>query len=96
MRFHLGLDHLTDEEQLLHAAQQGRCIVTRNGVHFIALTHRFIAEELPHAGVLIVPESIENYEFARIARAMAWFHAHYPDGVPPYFVGYLEDLPDEI
>lgn len=92
----LGLDHLIDEEQLLYAAQQGRCIVTRNGPDFIALTRRFIEEKLPHAGVLIVPESIENYEFARIAHALAWFHAYYPDGVPPYFVGYLGDPSDEI
>jgi predicted nuclease of predicted toxin-antitoxin system len=90
----LGLDHLIDEEQLLYAAQQGRCIVTRNGPDFIALTRRFIEEELPPAGVLIVPESIETHEFARIARALAWFHVFYPDGVPPYFVGYLEDPPD--
>lgn len=89
----LGLDHLSDEEQLHHAAQQTRCIVTRNRSHFVALTRRFIEEGLPHAGVLVVPESIENYEFARIARALAWFDSLYPDGVPSYFVGYLDDPP---
>lgn len=87
----LGMDHLSDEEQLLFAAQDERCIVTRNGSDFIAITGRFLEEGLPHAGVLIIPDSIQNYEFSRIARAMAWFHAQYPDGVPPYFVGYLSD-----
>lgn len=85
------MDHLSDEEQLQFAAMHDRCIVTRNGPDFIALTHRFIEEQLPHAGVLIVPDSIENYEFARIARSMAWFHERYPGGAPPYFVGFLED-----
>ena len=88
-----AMDHLSDEEQLLHAANEARCVVTRNGPDFIARTRRFIEEGLPHAGVLIVPNSMQNYEFARIARAMAWFHAQYPAGVPPYFVGYLEDPP---
>ena len=87
----LGMDHLSDEDQLLFAAQQSRCIVTRNGPDFVALIRRFIEEGLPHAGVLILPDSIQNYEFARIARALAWFHTQYPDGVPPYFVGYLDD-----
>lgn len=91
----LRLDNLSDEEQLLFAGHDGRCIVTRNGLHFIALTQRFIEERLPHAGVLIVPNSMHNYEFARIARALAWFHARYPDGVPAYFVSYLADPPEE-
>ena len=63
------MDHLSDEDHLQFAAQHGRCMVTRNGPDFIWLTRRFIGEQLPHAGVLIVPDSIENYEFARIARA---------------------------
>jgi hypothetical protein len=41
-------------------------------MRFHRLTRRFIEEGLPHAGVLIVPNSTQNYEFARIARAVAW------------------------
>jgi hypothetical protein len=47
------------------------------------------------AGVLIVPSSMRNDAYARIARALAWYHALYPEGVPPYFVSYLSDPPDE-
>jgi hypothetical protein len=101
VRYHLdvtatpdeGLFRRVDREQLMFAGSQGRCIVTRSGPDFIALTAEFLAEGLPHAGVLIVPRSMENHEFDRIARALAWFHHLYPDGVPPYFVGYLQDPP---
>ncbi|MGE0542964.1 MAG: DUF5615 family PIN-like protein [Dehalococcoidia bacterium] len=91
----LGLDRVSDEEQLLHAGREGRCLVAKNGSDFIALTDAFEAEQLPHAGVLIVPHSMPNDAYARIARAMASYHADYPDGVPPYFVSYLYDQPDE-
>lgn len=89
----LGLDHAPDDEQLLYAGREGRCLVTRNGGDFISLTASFRSEQLPHAGVLIVPPSMPNEAFNRIARALAWYHALYPDGVPPYFVSYLQDPP---
>jgi hypothetical protein len=89
------LDGSTDEEQLLHAGRHGRCLVTKNGDDFIALTERFAIEQLPHAGVLVVPPSMPNEAYSRIARALAWFHHLYPDGVPPYFVGYLQDPPPD-
>src|SRR5215211_2921010 len=87
----LGMDGATDEEQLLYAGRTGRCMVTKNGDDFIALTDSFAVEGLPHAGVLIVPRSMPNHAYARIARALAWHHERYPDGAPPYFVSYLHD-----
>jgi len=57
----------------------------------IALTDIVRPKGLPHAGVLIVPCSMPNHAYARIARALAWHHERYPDGVPPYFVSYLHD-----
>jgi predicted nuclease of predicted toxin-antitoxin system len=90
----LGMDDLLDEEQLIFAGREGRCVVTRNGRDFVPLTLRFLGEGLPHAGVLIVPDSMENFEFARIARAVAWFNELFPDGAPAYYVGFLEDPPD--
>jgi predicted nuclease of predicted toxin-antitoxin system len=91
----LGLDHLSDEEQLLFAGREGRCLVTKNGRDFIALTAAFRAGQLPHAGVLIVPASMPNEAFDRLARALAWYHALYPEGVPPYCVAYLQDPPED-
>jgi predicted nuclease of predicted toxin-antitoxin system len=91
----LRLDHTTDEEQLRFAASQNRCLVTKNDRDFAALTDQFVRHALPHAGVLIVPNSIRSGEFMRIARALAWFNALYPEGVPPYFYGCFHDPSDD-
>ena len=90
----LGIDRATDDEQLTYAGDTGRCIVTRNAKDFEPLTRRFEREVRPHAGVLIVPSSMNGREFFRIARALAYFASLYPEGVPPYFVGYLQDPPE--
>ncbi|MGD9893316.1 MAG: DUF5615 family PIN-like protein [Dehalococcoidia bacterium] len=89
----LGLEGMTDGELLRWCGLQERCVVTKNGKDFIRLTRQFQAEGLSHAGVLVIPRSIENDEFARIARALAWFQESHPEGVPPYFVDYLRDPP---
>jgi predicted nuclease of predicted toxin-antitoxin system len=91
----VGLDHAPDDEQLLFAGREGLCIVTRDGSDFIALTDLFESQQLPHAGVLIIPRSIPNNAYFRIARALAHYHELYPDGVPPYFISYLHEPPDE-
>jgi len=88
------MEGMTDAELLRWGGVHGRCIVTKNGGDFIQLTRQFEADQIPHAGVLVIPRSIENDEFARIARASAWYHQMYPEGVPPYFVDYLRDPPD--
>ena len=90
----VGMDHGTDSEQLSFAAQQGRCIVTRNGDDFIGLTRRFLAMGPPHAGVLIIPLSIPGNDFGTIARALAHHHQLYPDNIP-YYVGYLQRASDD-
>jgi hypothetical protein len=38
---------------------------------------------------------VGNDAYARIARALAWYHSLYPEGAPPYFVSYLNDPPDD-
>ena len=67
----LGLEGMTDGELLRWCGLRGRCVVTKNGKDFIRLTHQFEDEGLPHAGVLVVPRSIGNDEFARIAAGLA-------------------------
>ncbi len=66
-----GLEGMTDAALLRLGGLGGRCVVTKNGQHSIPLTHRFQADDLPHAGVLVVPPSIENDEFDKIARALS-------------------------
>jgi predicted nuclease of predicted toxin-antitoxin system len=85
----LGMDHAPDEEQLAFAARLHRCLVTRNGSDFIRLTRRFMAESLPHAGVIAVSASFTGREFMQIARGLAEIHARYPEDVYPYLVVYL-------
>ncbi|MGH2587222.1 MAG: DUF5615 family PIN-like protein, partial [Dehalococcoidia bacterium] len=38
----LGMEEATDEEQLAFAAQERRCIVTRNARDFLGLTEHFL------------------------------------------------------
>jgi hypothetical protein len=90
----LGMDNATDDEQLAHAASLGRCLVTRNFRDFEILTRRLQLAGAAHAGIVFVPTSMRTEEFARIARALAYFASLYPDGVEPYFIGYLQDPPE--
>jgi hypothetical protein len=63
----------TDEQQLVQAAIDRRCMVTANRDHFADLSVQFMEEGRPHAGVLIVPESIRRRGAAAIARALLAF-----------------------
>jgi hypothetical protein len=89
----VGTKGTPDSAQLAYAAAERRCIVTRNGDDFRRLTVRFLAQGLPHAGVLIVPASWPQRAWTRIVRALAHYHALYPDDAPPYLVDYLRDPP---
>jgi hypothetical protein len=90
----LQMDHAIDSEQLQFATSEGRCIVTRNGPHFVALTRSFVDVGLEHAGVLIVPSSFAGNDFGDLARALAHHHRLYPDNIPNY-VDYLHHAPDD-
>lgn len=64
-------DGYGDDTQLTLAAGEGRCLVTKNGVDFEALTRSFAAQGLPHAGVLAVPASLDGSEFRLIVERLA-------------------------
>lgn len=84
-----GRDKLTDEEQLTRAAAERRCVVTANRDDFIRLTDLFLAEQRPHAGVLIVPRSMPTDRFARIAHALDGYAAAHEGGSTDYLLDYL-------
>ena len=89
----LGMDHATDAEQLTFAAEDRRCIVTRNAKDFVPLTRRLEQQQLPHGGVLIVPKSMLGEDYWTIARALAYYHHLHPEDTIPYLVDYLHPAP---
>ena len=80
---------LPDEEILRLATSDGRCVVTRNRDDFLILTTRFLENEWPHAGVLVVPYSLPNRNAARIARALIAYARSHEAGIPEYTFDYL-------
>ncbi len=98
-RSRCGLDDVTahdigafawsDEEQLLYAATDGRCLVTRDRDDFTMLSISTFEAQAPHAGVLIVPRSLPNHRFEMIAAALCDVVERFPNGIPPYTCDYL-------
>ena len=84
-----GRDRLPDNQQLRLAAQDGRCLVTRNARDFVPLTRDFAERQWPHAGILIVTRSLPNHAFASIARALIAFDRGQGDDLPAYTVLFL-------
>lgn len=85
----LGRYRLTDADQLLWAAEQGRCMVTRDVGDFPRLSRRFAASHWPHAGVAIVPSSRPDRDIGGIARGLIALSQMYEEGLPSYSVVYL-------
>ena len=84
---------LSDWEQLLLAADDGRVLVTRNRADSLHCTAELYRAGQRHRGVLIVPWSLSNERPAAIASALRrWAQAHAhdgPDGFGPYHVDFL-------
>ena len=78
-----------DGAHLAFAAKEGRCLVTRNRDHFIALTVRFFEEERPHAGVLVVPYTMPSDRFRLIAGAISQYDSDHPEGISAYGLDYV-------
>ncbi|MBM2811924.1 MAG: hypothetical protein HW416_2683 [Chloroflexi bacterium] len=85
----IGALEWDDDVQLRYAADQNRCIVTRNRDDFIAATVSAYEAQGPHAGVLIVPRTLPNDHFSAIAAALCAHAARFPDGLRPYTLDFL-------
>jgi uncharacterized protein with PIN domain len=81
---------LSDEDQLVYAANQQRVLVTRNRDDFIALTRSFYATNRTHHGVLVFPRTLPNNKPAAMAHAIsAWLDRN---GEHDPGLGFLEFL----
>ena len=78
-----------DADQLRYAAEQGRCLVTRNRDDFIAETLAAYGAQTPHAGVLILTSTVPNDQFTVIAVALCQYQVRFPDGMIPHTIDFL-------
>ena len=85
----VGAYQWDDATQLRYAAEDGRCLVTRNRDHFVAETLAAYDSQSPHAGVLILTTSLPNDRFAAIAAALCDYAARCVDGMQSYTIDIL-------
>src|SRR5262245_54013274 len=79
-----GREKWTDEQELVQAAINGRCIVTGNRNDFIDLTNQFAAEGRPHRGVVIVQKPLRDMSPVTVVRALVAFNRSHGDSPTEY------------
>jgi predicted nuclease of predicted toxin-antitoxin system len=84
-----GMCEASDRKQLEFAATDKRCLVTRNRDDFIRLTVQFFNDQRPHWGVLIIPHTIPEDQFSRIAGLIKKFSSRHQKGLTPYSIAFL-------
>ena len=77
----VGNTRLDDRSQLHYAAGAHRAIVTCDIRDFTELTEEFIAANLEHAGIVLVPPTFPTDDFAAIADAIDHIRRQHPDGL---------------
>ena len=79
--YEVGNTRLDDRSQLRYAVGTGRAIVTCDIRDFTELTGEFIAANLEHAGIVLVPPTFPTDDFATIADAVEHIARQHPDGL---------------
>jgi|SRR5579884_2638034 hypothetical protein len=79
-----GMGGRSDEAQLLFAAHDSRCLVTRDCRDFRRLTRRFAVTGRTHAGVLCLRPSLPVWDFAAVVDVLRRVAAAHPQGFAPY------------
>jgi hypothetical protein len=77
----VGNTQLDDGSQLRYAAGAHRAVVTCDIEDFTELSGEFIAANLEHAGIVLVPPTFRTDEFAAIADAVEQMARAYPSGL---------------
>ena len=85
-----GATGLADEEQLFRAAEEGRCLVTRNRNDFIRLSVAVLRSGEPHCGVLIIPFTLPKNQPRLIADALIHFAEKQLGALTPYTVTFVQ------
>ena len=85
----LGLSGAEDQEVLIEASRQKRCVVTRNSNDFLMLTEFYFHEGRPHHGILIVPRSYPGNKSSKIAQAIISLAQNHPHAFQPYVFLFL-------
>lgn len=88
----VGNTQLDDRSQLRYATDSRRAIVTCDIRDFTELTGEFLAANIEHAGIVLVPPTFRTDEFAAIADAVEHLAREYPGGLAGTLV-YLKRLP---
>ncbi|MBW1809418.1 MAG: DUF5615 family PIN-like protein [Deltaproteobacteria bacterium] len=84
-----GNTQISDFEQLAYAAKEGRCLVTRNARHFLALSREAVNRQQPHAGILLCSPRLSGAEFRSITNSLVQLSKQYPHGLGPYDIFYF-------
>lgn len=77
----VGNTRLDDRSQLRYAIGTHRAIVTCDIRDFTELTEEFIAANVEHAGIVLVPPTFPADDFAATADAIERIARQYPDGL---------------
>jgi len=72
---------LDDRSQLRYAAGERRALITFDIADFTELAGEFIAANVQHAGIVLVPSTFGTDEFSAIADAAEQVAHEYPDGL---------------
>ena len=76
-----GTTQLGDRAQLEYATREGRAIITRNVVDFIALARDAVAMNTGHAGIVLVSSRFRGDEYQAIADAIVAVLKPYAKGL---------------
>src|SRR5688572_28820998 len=87
-----GREKWTDEQQLVQAAIDHRCIVTGNRNDFINLTTQFAVEGRPHYGVVIIQRPLRDMSPVTVVRALVAFDRSHGDAPMEYVCHYLRPV----
>ncbi|MFN8556870.1 MAG: DUF5615 family PIN-like protein [Dehalococcoidia bacterium] len=91
-----GARRAQDEQILLQATAQERCLVTNNRTDFLQWDIRFQERGRSHCGMLFTTATMSLRDAYQLARALAYYHhTIHPAPFTPGLVDWLHRPPDD-